>query len=83
MTQAASISNCPITIPSLSWFVFQNLPDRTYTQYYVDWTKDLVFRRGRKRLFISHVDGFQWEIRPATVTRWIVSTIRSDFEFKH
>jgi hypothetical protein len=42
----------------------------------VDRTKDPVFRRGRKHLFISIVEGFELEIRPATVARWIVPTIQ-------
>jgi hypothetical protein len=30
----------------------------------------------RKRLFVSIMEGFEREIRPATVARWIVSTIQ-------
>jgi hypothetical protein len=42
----------------------------------VDRIKDPVFRRGRKRLFVSIIEGFEREIRPATVAWWIVSTIQ-------
>jgi hypothetical protein len=42
----------------------------------MDRTKDPAFRRGRKRLFVSIMEGFEREIRPATVARWIVYTIQ-------
>jgi hypothetical protein len=45
-------------------------------KFYVDRSKDPAFRRGRKRLFVSVVEGFEREIKPATVDRWIVSTIQ-------
>jgi hypothetical protein len=37
---------------------------------------DPVFRRGRKRLFVSIMERFERKIRPATVARWIISTIQ-------
>jgi hypothetical protein len=40
----------------------------------MDWTKVVVFRHGRKRIFASIVEGFQREIRLAPVARWIAST---------
>jgi hypothetical protein len=59
----------------------RDLPDRNLClvrtlKFYVDRTKDPAFRCGRKRLFVSIVEGFEREIRPATVARWIVSTIQ-------
>jgi hypothetical protein len=45
-------------------------------KFYVDRTKDPVFRRGRKRLFVSIVEMFEQDIRLAPVARWIVSTIQ-------
>jgi hypothetical protein len=70
-----------VSIPSLSRSVTRDLLERTLCpvralRFYVDWTKDPVFRRGRKRLFVSIVEGFEREIRLATVARWIVSTIQ-------
>jgi hypothetical protein len=50
-------------------------PVRTL-KFYMDRTKDPAFRRGRKRLIVSIVEGFEREIRPATLARWIVSTIQ-------
>jgi hypothetical protein len=80
-TQVANTSSRPVSIPSLSRSVTRDLPDRTVCpvhalRFYVDWTKDPVFRRGRKRLFVSIMEAFEREIRPATVARWIVSTIK-------
>jgi hypothetical protein len=73
-TQAANTSSRLVSIPSLSRSVTRDLPDRTLCpvralKFYVDRTKEPVFRRGRKRLFVSVVEGFEREIRPATVAR--------------
>jgi hypothetical protein len=40
------------------------------------WGSNPVFRCGRKHLFVSIIEGFEREIMPATVARWIVSTIQ-------
>jgi hypothetical protein len=58
--QVANTSSRPVTIPSLSRSVTPDLPDRTLCpvhalKFYVGRTKDPVFRRGRKRLFVSIV----------------------------
>jgi hypothetical protein len=70
-----------IPILSLSQSVTHDLPDRTLCpdhtlRFYEDRTNDPVFRWGRKRLFVSIVEGFEREISLATVARWIVSTIQ-------
>lgn len=79
--QAPSTCRRPVTIPSLSGLVSRDLPDRTLCpvralKYYLDRTKDPVFRRGRERLFVSYREGFEREIAAPTISRWIICTIR-------
>jgi hypothetical protein len=69
-TQAANTSSRPVSIPSLSRSVTRDLPDRTL--YPVSALKFYV----EDAPLLSVVEGFEREIRLATVARWIVSTIQ-------
>jgi hypothetical protein len=80
--QVPNTSRHPVIIPSLSATVDKTFPDRTLCpvrelKFYVDRTRRPTVRRGRQHLFISYVEGYSKEIAPATISRWIISTISS------
>jgi hypothetical protein len=83
--QAPNTSRRPVIIPSLSATVDRTLPDRNLClvrafKFYVDRTRSPTVRRGREHLFISYVEGYSKEIAPATISRWIVSTIKLAYQ---
>jgi hypothetical protein len=79
--QAPNTSRHPVIIPSQSATVDKTFPDRTLCpvwalKFYVDRTRPPTIRLGRQHLFISYVEGYSKEIAPATISRWIISTIK-------
>ena len=73
-----------VTLPSIRDYVGPDLPIDSNNcvvraiKIYLSRTKE--FRKGRKRLFISYKQGKTDEIRPATISSWIVKTIRYAYE---
>jgi hypothetical protein len=83
--QALNTSRRPVIIPSLSRTVCRDIPDRKLCpvralKHYVEKTKSPAIRRGREHLFISYAEGNPREIAPATISRWIVTTIKLAYE---
>jgi hypothetical protein len=75
----------PVIIHSLSASIDKTFPDRTLCpvralMFYVDRTRPPTVRRGRQHLFISYVEGYSKDIAPATISRWIVSTIKLAYQ---
>ena len=82
--QRQSTTSPPVVIPSLSRTVSGDLPDRTLCpvralKFYIDRTKSPSFRQGRERLFVSYKEGHTGDIAAATISRWIVETIRTSY----
>jgi hypothetical protein len=48
--------------------------------FYIDRTLPSTVRCGRQHLFISYVEGYSKDIPPATISRWIVSTIKLAYQ---
>ena len=73
-----------VTIKSLGAFVGPDLPVDANNcvvraiKIYLARSKD--YRRGRKRLFISYKQSKLDEIKPATISSWIVKTVRYAYE---
>jgi hypothetical protein len=83
--QVPNTSRRPVIIPSLSATVDNPFPDRTLCpvralKFYVYRTRPPTFRRGRQHLFISYAEGYSKEIAPATISRWIVDTIKLAYQ---
>lgn len=82
--QGPAASRPPVTIPSLSGTISYDLPDRTLCpvralKFYINRTKPPGIRQGRERLFLSYKEGNKREIAAATISRWIVETIRLSY----
>ena len=77
--QLPSVAGLPLEIPALSGSVSETVlcPVRALS-IYMQRTKP--FRKGRKRLFVSYVKGYDKEISACTVSRWIVDTVRSSYD---
>lgn len=73
--QLPSVVSCPISIPCLTGQDVNPLlcPVRAL-KIYVDRVSSR--RKGRKRLFISHLDSYEKEISCDTISRWIIQTIK-------
>jgi hypothetical protein len=83
--QAPNTSRRLVIIPSLSATVDKTFPDRTLCpvralKFYVDRTRPPTVRRGRQDLFISYAEGYSKEIAPATISRWVVATIKLAYQ---
>ena len=71
--QLPSVLSSPISLPSLSGQDSLLCPVRALKIYL---ERVLSRRKGRKRLFISHLDSYDKEISCDTISRWIVQTIK-------
>ena len=73
----------PLVIPSLSQKMSKELPDRTLCpvralRFYLDLTSKI--RGDRTKLFIAFKKGYSAEIKPATISSWLKSTIKLAYE---
>lgn len=73
--QLPSVVSCPISVPSLKGQDVNPLlcPVRALRIYL---ERVNPRRKGRKRLFISHLDSYEKEISCDSISRWIVQTIK-------
>jgi hypothetical protein len=61
-------------------FLTETYVQSGHLKFYVDRTRPPTVRRARKHLFISYAEGYSKGIAPATISRWIVSTIKLAYQ---
>jgi len=84
--QSASVASThfePVVVPALAHTLERTLSDRTLCpiralKYYTDRSESV--RKDQQKLFVSFKAGFVQEIRPATISSWLKTTIKLAYE---
>lgn len=73
-----------VTLKSLGAFVGPDLPvdanNCVVRAIKIYLSRTAAYRRGRKRLFISYKQSMHDEIKPATISSWIIKTVRYAYD---